>query len=621
MTRVTLTALVVVILGVGSAFAFTPAVSGVPDVIIGDQTPEDGITPGDIVTAGDTRENQGPLANVFDFPNAFNIYDLVSDTADQSVSSGFTSDDSMLYSFTATPASPAAGTAGVADIRISINGLLIGVGTDATAAVTGVSGELTFKDEAFSADANASAIAVQLANFTYDFGPNNHPTWGPAASPAVTATADVIDLNVLTVQVTNLQSNVATEEFLVYTVDDGPDATSATHEPGVSQDLSAWIWGTNSLALFTLVEGTATSAVTADDDGDGSISDLTVTLDSTTADSSINNFRSPPNTLAHDADTIYRTTWNVDLSSGTAPVIRARANYGFGSLGSHHLVANGLLAPPSASGTDYTLLIESPSGLASASAGTALDPTVPENSLQLALDVYEFYGAGDNATVTLNCVTTQALTRAVILAVGTLEKQVTDFTDTGQVVEGADFGDPDDIIIFDLTATNQAAMTTVPGTDHDGTLGADDIGFAMQGLVLVPIIPTETTGRIYRGLVGFDASANTASTPLSQHILQISGMSSVDNGILLPGETVIRAVDSSGVANPALNASGEATAWVVFPAGVEVSATGAAGDSVGVQLSHAPFAVGSGGSATFTTTGSTIVDQMELHSYPESILP
>ena len=93
------TALVAVALsvsGVASVFPFTPVITSIPDVIIGDRTPTDDHTPGDPLTAGSTVENAGAEgADSFKFDDAINIFNLVDDLPNSVP--GFTTDNKLTY--------------------------------------------------------------------------------------------------------------------------------------------------------------------------------------------------------------------------------------------------------------------------------------------------------------------------------------------------------------------------------------------------------------------------------------------------------------------------------------------------------------------------------------------
>ncbi len=617
--EITATAIITVLFGAmaiqadtesAAAVTFTPNISGVPDIIIGDQTPIDGLTPGDILSAGDTREFQGPLANVFEFSNAFSIYDLVSDTADQVVSSGFTSDDSMLYQFIATPVSPPLGAFGVTDDRLQINSRRISSSgfTDATSEVVGAGGEITFRDWAFTANGDASPPVPQ-GSLEYSFGPNTHPTYGPPTMPTVTATADIIDLNVITAQVTNLQSNVASDAFLVYTVNNGPDAITAP-PIAVPSLFDGWTVTQNDLSFFpdlTQDPGVQMSML-ADDDGDGSGSDLHILMNTAAGDSSINVWQSPGDQLPFSQDTIYRMAWNIEGSyAGPFPTLRLRASYGLGALGSHtQVIPQRADFLPSATGQTYEHLID----LLDVSTATGdIGGGVAENSLMLALDAYEFDPTVGVMDIEVNNVTVQSLNRLIVLAAGTLERQVTNFSDTSQATQvTAGAYNPNGDITVDLSTPSQAAITTGPVSDVD-ILGAT-FPFALDGVTMVSITPAVSTGRFYRGRALFDSSEN-ATAPLPRHILQVASTSTADEGLLYTGETVINAALHDGSLSPVHDANAEASCLLLFPAGATISDGSGYGDGIGMRLNH----------ASFGETGTTIVHGMELYSYPESLLP
>lgn len=641
MTRgfhLSLTALLVVAFGVSSAFAFTPVLSQVPDVIISDQTPIDSLTPGEIVTPGDTLEGIAASVEIFDFPDAFNIFDLVSD--EPSTVAGFTADENLTYTFSSTPDTPAAGllTNTPSDDRVSINGTRITAG--GVTVVPSASGELSFKDEALSSDSDANALPSTGLQLTYDF---------ENGAGTSTITRDIIDINVMTINVTNPSLASAEQDFVVYTVNDGADAVSGgVSEPPVIVDLTpgatAWAYIQQMNAAGDLgfpdypgdtgVTGTAT----ADEDADGSGQDLQISVPNT-AGMSYNYWVSGGGDLPYVDDGVYRITWNI-ASSGFAsadqtPTIRGRLGYGItGRLGYYELIVEPSVAPPPVGGNaQYRMIVEEQDVASATNLETSPNTVVAaENTLTYFFDVYDFNigptGTGaviGGGAIELESLTSELINRDALLAGAVTEIDVTNFTQgvdvdvAGDLDFSASQSTTAAFAAGGVTMTSSVAGTAGGGTTDLNVLTTDGPGellglallFDQSSVGIIPFTPSNASAdRIYRAVFTADTSANTSTTPLPDVVMSIATfLRDPGSGTLFgqrhTAQMGVLPIKADNSTNPGYD-SGVWALYLQLPAGESMTFGGGSGigNNVGASLFYRDNAADRGG--TIVVNGATM---------------
>jgi hypothetical protein len=636
----------VVFFTVGSAFAFTPSLGIVPDIIIGDQTPIDGLTPGDIVTAGDTIENQLPGANIFDFPNAFDLFGAVRGggaTPDE------TSDDLLLYEFISSPVQPATGgyttPGGDPDDRISINGvrILSAALTDASAAIDAASGVLSFKDEAVSSDSDNNAPVVQ-GSLTYQFGPSPfHPTYTGPFNGLVTN--DLVDENMLTLVVTNtglpLGSNQASDEFVVFTVDNGPDAVSGgLVVEEFFADLSAWAFAAELNTGFGTIDAeTGLTTALTPAPADPSLADLQHGT-SAIAGNSFSQWGSPPDQIAYIDQGTYRTTWEVN-SAGFAAAIntpqqRFRSIYGFfAGLGNTDLVIEPATIPPTVGGSlSYHHLFDHFDNIASAN-GTTLGlgdfaaDVANENAIRLLYDWVDINDTDNEGggTLELDSLLIQRLDRASLLAQMSTILDVDDFQQGVLVDTAATFdGSTASMIATFPTVDNTPWSVTSSGTaTFNGAFsfgGVIDIPMDFTGVGTIPtlgVLPANPDTRIYR------TQATVIPSAADIGLFRINAKTFDGLAARLTAETLVRSprnVSDSGGAggiNPALTVGNPSdfSSYLELPTGLSFGA-GPVGDTIQVSVDLIDFDDPFSGGATPV---SLDVSRLLMEAGPADLLP
>lgn len=623
--NLTLAALCVVSLGVGSVFAFTPSVGPIPDVIIGDLTPTDSFTPGDSFTHGDSLEGlAGTAPDVFDYPNALNIFDLVEDQPNGVP--GFTSDDALIYQFMASPVAPAS-TSAPAEERISINGERISTtAPEDISALVYAAPELTFKDEAFSADSDATAIA-SIGNLTYNF---------ENAAGSFDITRTLIDENIITLAVRNQQGITGSAEFFVYTVDDGPDSLSGGIGVGspIIADLSGWTYDGNAAAQSALgpdFPGDTSVVGVEIPSGDASVSDLSIDMGGVGGDS-FTWWQSPLGDLDFIDGASYRLTWSVSSTmAGTAnPLVRMRWAYGpFGNLGGGSVRGDSLVIPPTASGQDYHMMFDQ---LDVSTANATMDLSalgvtypIPENGITLyceAIDLDQLGDAGGagGGAVELGNLELQQLNRSALLAAGALETEVTDFTDTAQAAEvGFNYSSSPGIVVTPTTSSVTLAANAATAAGTISVYGSF-LALSDQGIGMIPFAPSATSGAFYRFSADVDASANStvSGSILPKLNLQFA---TFDIAQYFTIETDVTATRSAvfgapGGLNPAMDDANESyAAYMVLPTGTSIG-TLSTGSQLGANIAgniRLQDSLDSDG-------GTLVVNSMVIDVFPESIL-
>jgi hypothetical protein len=635
----TLTAIAVVGLTVGTSFAFTPqGVASIPDVIISDQTPTNSNTPGSILTSSDTLENQGAGVDIFDFPNAFNLFDLISDVG--SDGSAGEASSALTYEFISSPGASHPTATYTTDDRISINGTTISSSTITAVDLTPASGEVTLKDEVLSTDSGAET-KVTAGTLTYAFGPNNHPTYTGSFQGDVTAA--LIDTNIITVIVSNSTQSVM-DDITVWTVDDGPDALSGSKIISTTKvDLGAWEFSPQLVTAFGSFTGdTITTSKAADDGSDGSVNDLTVASTGALTGQAFVNWASPPDAIAYNDGVTYRTIWQLNAtgfaSTAAIPQLRLRANYGFtGSIGNSDVVIpESNTAPPSiGSSTTYDLIFDE-FDAASANATTVLDATTggifqgqtsTENAKRLFLDWVDFQDPSSlgGGTIELECVIVQVVNKSALLAAGTNEATVADWSLTGADI--AAFGGSLNLSgASTMTAAGGATSATITSTGTNGNsqfnlFNTLPLILDVEGVAMLPFAPSQPAAeRIYR--FSSDVGVSTATVPQIRLIVNAfdTGASvntlsteTIVNGVQIGPEA--NAASTSGTQNPALTGNvGSFSSYLRLPSNQQTF-----GGTVGDAIQGSVTAIDQ--DDPYVAAGTITINSMAIDSFPGSCLP
>jgi hypothetical protein len=628
--NLTLATLCVVSLGVGSVFAFTPSVGPIPDVIIGDLTPQDGFTPGDSFTHGDSLEGlAGQAPDVFDYPNALNIFDLVEDQPNGVP--GFTSDDALTYQFMLDPQLPAS-TNAAGEERLSINGERINTtvsGLENITALVVASPELTFKDEAFSADSDATAIA-SIGDLTYNF---ENTATGPGG---MDITRTLLDINIVTAQVTNNQGISGSAEFFVYTVDEGPDSLSGgIGLPPVTYDLSNWTYNGDSTAQSALgpdFPGDTSASSSQVPSGDESVVNLNLNAGGVGGDS-FHWWQSPLAELDFTDGATYRLTWSVTstMVATANPLVRMRWGYGpFGNLGGGSLRGDSLVIPPTAGGQDYHMMFDQldVSTANSTMDLSALDPSlsaISENGITLYFEAIDLDQLGDSGgagggSVELDNLELQQLDRTGLLAAGGLETEVTDFTNTAQAAEvGFNYSSSPGIVVTPSVGSVSLVANAATAAGTISVYGSF-LALSDQGIGMIPFAPSAASGSFYRFSAGVDASANStvSGSTLPKVNLQFATFDVSQYFTIETDVTSTRAATfgAPGGLSPAMDDANESyAAYMVLPTGTSLGVL-STGSQLGASIAGNIRLQDDGP----TLGGTLIVNSMVIDVFPESIL-
>jgi hypothetical protein len=627
MTRglhLTLAALGVVSFGVSGVFAFTPSVGPVPDVIIGDRTPDPNNSaaddPDDPFTHGDSLEGvNGQADDVFRFDDAINIFTLAEDS--NIGSPGYTSDENLIYEFFATP-NGTGSTLATGEQRISINGTAISTSAYTPVTVT-APGDLDFVDVAFSVSpvgAGTAKTALTIAgegSFSYTWVSSDGMSREAIAvgdAPGV----DLIDSVTMQVRVTNATAVSDEDTFFVYTVDEGADAVSGLFLGGGPVALDGWTYAGfgNAAGVFGpsyAGDTQATGLKNPDNDSDQSVEDLVLDA-GTTAGDFFHWFFSPAGLIPFVQNGTYHLVWDIQSSIATPaanPTIRLRWAYNqVSSLGGGSVVANPAVAPAGA-GTGYVQMFDE-LDVASATASVFGDP---ENDIRLFFETYDFDGEPTapanvigGGALELNNLDISQLDRGALLGATAVEIAASDYTATSLANVGFNFGGGADVTVT-RTATN--ATLTAAGANPQSSLTLYGTTFALtdQGLGFVPFAPTAGENA-YRFSLDVDSTANSTTTPLPKINIQVASFSA-GFAQLYTSLTDVNALRfGAGATNPAMDGLNNYAGYLALPEGASLG--GAYGPNVAGNIRLQD---------TDASAGSIILDNMELRSFPEAILP
>jgi hypothetical protein len=542
----------------------------------------------------------------------------------------------MLYEFIALPNDPAAGTPGLADDRISINGVTITSAATAVDLSVPASAELDFANvQHSSAPVGVGASPESASTLDYTFGPSPyHPDYvGPVT--ALTG-QDVVDITTMTVSVQNLQGNDASKEFLVYTVNDAPDALiPAIAGAPVPQDLSAWTYvgtGAGATSLGPLFSGDTEVAGTyqPDSPSDSSVSDLRVAIGTTAGDSFVN-WYSPFGTIPFAQDGTYRIEWTVTRGAGfpsalATPNTRFRhSNDLFGTTSSGLVNAVSYVAGAFTDGRTYSQFFDQ-LDLASATGTISFGGNdAAENGAQLLFETVDLTadpGAASNAFLELDAVEITNINRAALVASGTLENQITDWTNTSQASTaglGVNFGNQTNIAV--VPAVAQVTMAA-PISTSGNCITADGFGnspiIQVAGIGFVPFNVGLTANAFYRAEWAIDFSGSTGTNAMSRVRLGVStGTFQTEYDI----DSRLNALGGANRRNPGLD-GGTFACYLALPEGADL----APGDTfnandftwMGDGTINASIRVVD---LNDTLGGTVTVSSMTFSSFPESLLP
>jgi hypothetical protein len=429
---------------------------------------------------------------------------------------------------------------------------------------------------------------------------------------------------------------------MVYTVDNAPDALiPGLGGPVAPQDLNGWTYqGAGSVAASLGPSFAGDTAVTgvkqADDDTDSSVVDLNVAFGDTTGDSFVN-WASPFGLLAFSPDVTYRIDWTVSRGAGfatgiTTPNTRFRhSNDLFGSTSSGLVNAISFIAGTFTDGRTYTQIFDQ-LDLASATGTITFVNSAAENGAQLIFETVDLVGgvgAASNAFLELDDVGVASLNRAALVAAGTLENQVTDWTSGTQVSSagiGVNFSNAPNITITPSVGSVAITAPTTAGTAITPDGFGNSPAVQVAGIGFVPFTPTMTANAFFRAEYDIDFSGSTGTNPMSRVRLVVD--TTAGTGPLLTTEYDIDAnLSSLGGANrpnPGL-AAGTFACYLALPEGASLDP----GDTLDVndftfmgdQLTASVRVIDSGEAIIAAMGGTITVTNMTLSSFPESILP
>jgi len=571
-------------------------------------------------TTVEQENGEGP--NSFRFDDAFNVFAVVED--EPSGFPGATADENLTYEFAAT------GILGGSDNSLAIQGTPI---PPMGASVTpDADGTLDFEDVL----AEVTDPVLGLLDYTFT----------NAQGAFAIDDARVINASAVTLTVTNSQGAQSSNDFMVYTVTEAPDAVSGAIPVESSVvDLSQWTY-VRGRDFGTFAEGFrfdpgAVGTMLPDDDADGSGVDLQLAI--TDHSSSTDSTFSPPWSPYESMQFWYAPIGIIPFAEGKTTRVRftiraaaepasptrlveARVRWFYGAaghLGSGNVSAHPRVNRPTSTGTEYRLMFDH-LDVASANDPTFFDASANENDVTLAfeaIDLFQNYGGA----VELERVVIDQLDRAAVSAEESLFFAVSDFRAETQDISFG-FGAPFGSATASATADQVFLVTPVaqPGIGFPvwGDLQSGlriTLTNAERALIQLPV--RSESGLIYRAEFRVDSAGNSLATPLAPLILRLRTVDS--DGI--PRDTSESRVEShrqGNTLNPAYQGIQTYSVYHHFPSGFVadgVDPDGPDGDAlpygsgIGASIALPDFFWNSGGAITLT--------QLEIFTIPEALLP
>ncbi|MBN1478355.1 exo-alpha-sialidase, partial [Candidatus Sumerlaeota bacterium] len=393
-----------------------------------------------------------------------------------------------------------------------------------------------------------------------------------------------------------------------------------------SRDLSGWTYDgagalPGSLGPTFVGDTTITGTLPADTGGDGSGVDPTLTYPSLTGMSYVN-FISPAAVIPYHPGSTYLVRATVRSTAAVAlqnPNIRLRWGHTpFSSLGGGLTNAVALTnIAPSPTGVEYTMMFDT---LEVDTAGSFQfgGNTYDEKDINLFIEGVDFSNAVGGVTVTVDSLEITRLSRTALMAGGTIERDVTSFSDPTQSGEtgGNSFGGAVTVALADC----RADITAPLANPKSGTLDpfGNDLNLSNNGAGLVPFTPSGWPGsrRFYRGRFRLEHSA-TLAQPVPQIRMTVATYDSATSAQIYTAEANINPLTNAlnpggSQLNPALSAN-EFACYLHLPSTATLSNSEVIGDQVGASVQVIDTVDNQGG--TLSLTGLTLV------SFDEAVLP
>jgi len=415
------------------------------------------------------------------------------------------------------------------------------------------------------------------------------------------------------------------------------DEKAAIPPMTIAADLSTWTYYGSAVAPGSLGSGfpgdSEATGLSLSDSGGDSVVDLRLSVSDATglplSHDSIQGFFSPVGLVPFVENSTYRVNARLADSSGGAGthLVEGRLRWfyrSFGNLGGGNVVARPRVNPPIAptvdpnAATEYHLMFDS-LAVAFADNPAATNPAVQENDITLGfetIDLYNDYGG----SVDLKRLVIEVMPMDAIVANQSLLEAVTDFNAQSADVS-IDFGN--NTASTSVNGPNLVLATSVGPADGGAPYvlyGDLAITLANAERALLPVLPPQTFGLIYRTEFDVDASANSAATPLPDLVMRVRTSDSL-NVPLDTTETRVSALRENGSVNPGYGAQHTYGAYHHFPQGF--AADGADPDGPGDGL---PYGLNITASIALEDIsdakgGSVTVSGLRVYSVPESLLP
>jgi hypothetical protein len=405
-------------------------------------------------------------------------------------------------------------------------------------------------------------------------------------------------------------------------------------------DLSQWEFSPQLVVPFgsgpsAFPGDTILSSKVVDPDGDGSVSDLSISTANMETSQAFVHWDSPPDLIPYTEDATYRVTWVVEAfgfdAPGNVPQMRLRANYGFtGGLGSAAMIVpeNGNVAPLIDGETTYELWFDelevaSANNQRDVQLGTPFDGLIStENAKRLHFDWVDFEGQDDpigGGTLVLKSVVIDRFDRETLLAPSFVQRIIPGFTQGVSVDLFGGTLDTSPGSTMTVQFNSQNAVISSVGTNSQGGVmlfGVLPLALDVAGVAVLPFEPQfPDEARVNWSHIFLSSVAGNPAVPPLRVIM--NAFNTFEGVNTISSETQLHALRIGYEGNGEVSSvfdRGFLSGYLALPSS-HPTFTGEIGDMIQASLTMVDQ------DDPYVAAGSVTIDEIVIGSFPSDVSP